>query len=275
VSSSSDEEATRIGLILSSRCLCYCCEADQHQGQHNAPEYPAYSRNPARRPFGGKKGATGQKHAYELDHWYVSSPSSSSSSRVRPRKRSCDSMTDSWSCARSNPARPLLGLLLRSLSIRRSAAATRSRALQVGNGVLPRLRPLAFRARSLRGPPGEDGRLAWASKTRRVTTTDPILLDSQRLRTRWRHQISSGSNDGAHILEAHSWHPNNLGPSTPASQRATPISRRALSLRLINSWREWARRRHLRKWRFSWLQGDERCGRDVEILMILLLVYSC
>jgi hypothetical protein len=46
----------------------------------------------------------------------------------RPRKRSCDSMTDSSSCARSNPARPLLGLLPRSLSIRRSAAATRSRA---------------------------------------------------------------------------------------------------------------------------------------------------
>ena len=46
----------------------------------------------------------------------------------RPRKRSCDSMMDSSSCARFNPARPLLGLLLRSLSIRRSAAATRSRA---------------------------------------------------------------------------------------------------------------------------------------------------
>jgi TetR/AcrR family transcriptional repressor of nem operon len=39
-----------------------------------------------------------------------------------------DSMTDSSSCARSNLARPLLGLLVRSLSIRRSAAATRSRA---------------------------------------------------------------------------------------------------------------------------------------------------
>ena len=35
---------------------------------------------------------------------------------------------------------------------------------------------------------------------------------------------------------------NNLGPSIPASQRATPISRRVLSLRFINSWREWARR---------------------------------
>ena len=32
-------------------------------------------------------------------------------------------------------------------------------ALQVGNGVLPRLRPRAFLARSLRRPPGEDGRL--------------------------------------------------------------------------------------------------------------------
>jgi hypothetical protein len=46
--------------------------------------------------------------------------------------------------ARSNPVRSLLGLLLRSLSVRHSAAATRSRALL---------------ARSLRRPPGEDGRL--------------------------------------------------------------------------------------------------------------------
>jgi hypothetical protein len=36
------------------------------------------------------------------------------------------SMTDSSSCARSNPARPLLGLLVRSLSIRRSRARSRS-----------------------------------------------------------------------------------------------------------------------------------------------------
>ena len=46
----------------------------------------------------------------------------------RPRERSCNSMKDSSSCARFNPARPLLELLIRSLSIRRSAAATRSRA---------------------------------------------------------------------------------------------------------------------------------------------------
>ena len=32
-------------------------------------------------------------------------------------------------------------------------------ALQVGNGVLPRRQPRAFLARSLRRPPGEDGRL--------------------------------------------------------------------------------------------------------------------
>src|SRR5262252_10653464 len=37
-------------------------------------------------------------------------------------------MTDSSSCARSSPPRPWLGLFVRSLSIRRSAAATRSRA---------------------------------------------------------------------------------------------------------------------------------------------------
>jgi len=46
----------------------------------------------------------------------------------RPRKRSCDSITDNSSCARFKPARPLSGLWLRSLSIRRSAAATRSLA---------------------------------------------------------------------------------------------------------------------------------------------------
>ena len=37
-------------------------------------------------------------------------------------------MTDSSSCARFNPARPLLELHMGSLSIWRSAAATRSRA---------------------------------------------------------------------------------------------------------------------------------------------------
>jgi hypothetical protein len=46
----------------------------------------------------------------------------------RPRKRSCDSMMCSSSRARSNPARPPLGLLVWLLSIRRCAAATRSRA---------------------------------------------------------------------------------------------------------------------------------------------------
>jgi hypothetical protein len=46
----------------------------------------------------------------------------------RPRNRSCDSITDNSSCARFKPARALSELRLRSLSIRRSAAATRSRA---------------------------------------------------------------------------------------------------------------------------------------------------
>jgi hypothetical protein len=46
----------------------------------------------------------------------------------RPRARSCDSMTDSSNCALFNSARPLLELLMGSLSIRRSAAASRSRA---------------------------------------------------------------------------------------------------------------------------------------------------
>ena len=67
----------------------------------------------------------------------------------RPRKRSCDSMMDSSSCARRNPARPLLGLLLRSLSIRRSAAATRSRARSRSAMVYCRG---SGRARFLRGP---------------------------------------------------------------------------------------------------------------------------
>ena len=44
------------------------------------------------------------------------------------RDRNCDSMMCSANCARSNPARPQLGLFVRSFSIRRSAAATRSRA---------------------------------------------------------------------------------------------------------------------------------------------------
>ena len=67
----------------------------------------------------------------------------------RPRKRSCDSMTDSSGCARSNPARPLLGLLLWSLSILRSAAATRSRARSKSATVYCRG---SGRVRFLRGP---------------------------------------------------------------------------------------------------------------------------
>src|SRR6266478_3908549 len=67
----------------------------------------------------------------------------------RPRKRSCDSMTDSSSCARSSPTRPRLGLFVRSLSIRRSAAATRSRARSKSATVYCR----GFgRVRFLRGP---------------------------------------------------------------------------------------------------------------------------
>ena len=69
-------------------------------------------------------------------------------------------MTDSSSCARSSPARPQLGLFVRSLSIRRLRRRYPvSCALPVSNGVLPRLRPRAFLARCLRRPPGEDGRL--------------------------------------------------------------------------------------------------------------------
>ena len=59
-----------------------------------------------------------------------------------------------------NPARPLSGLLLRSLSIRRSAAATRSRARSRSATVYCRgSGRVRFLARSLRRPPGADGRL--------------------------------------------------------------------------------------------------------------------
>jgi hypothetical protein len=45
---------------------------------------------------------------------------------MMPRRRSCDSMACSSSRARFSPASPLLGLFVRSLSTRRSAASTRS-----------------------------------------------------------------------------------------------------------------------------------------------------
>ena len=69
----------------------------------------------------------------------------------RPRKRNCYSITCSSNCVRFNPARALLGLPVWSWSIRRSA----SYPLQVGNGILARLRSRAFPARSLGCPPGE------------------------------------------------------------------------------------------------------------------------
>jgi hypothetical protein len=58
-------------------------------------------------------------------------------------------MTDSSNCAHSNPARPLFGLLLRSLPIRRCAAATRSRARSRSATVYCRG---PGRVRFLRGP---------------------------------------------------------------------------------------------------------------------------
>ena len=79
-------------------------------------------------------------------------------------------MTDSSSCAHSNPARPLLGLLVRSLfdsALRRRYPV--SCALQVGNGILPRLRPRASLARSLRRSPDEDGRLELPPSRHRAT----------------------------------------------------------------------------------------------------------
>jgi hypothetical protein len=52
-SADNEKAADRAGLILSSRGLGYC-DAQQHRGQHDAPEYPAGSRDPVRRPFGKK-----------------------------------------------------------------------------------------------------------------------------------------------------------------------------------------------------------------------------
>ena len=88
----------------------------------------------------------------------------------RPRKRSCDSMTDSSSCARSNPARPATAVVVDSALRRRYPVSC---ALQVGDGVLPRLRPRAFLARSLRRPPGEDGRLELLPSRHRATPIIP------------------------------------------------------------------------------------------------------
>jgi hypothetical protein len=97
--------------------------------------------------------------------------------RWRPRKRSCDSMTDNSSCARFKPARPLSGLCPRSLSIRRSAAATRiSCALQIGDGVLARLRPRAFFPRSLRLLSGEDNGLRLVPGRHLIIPADPPLF---------------------------------------------------------------------------------------------------
>jgi hypothetical protein len=67
----------------------------------------------------------------------------------RPRKRNCNSMMCNWPRARSNPARPPLGLLVWSLSIRRSAASTRSRARSKSAMVYCRG---SGRVRFLRGP---------------------------------------------------------------------------------------------------------------------------
>ena len=83
------------------------------------------------------------QHRFWLDCEYIQTDCSS------PGKRSCDSMMCSSSCARSSPARPRLGLFVRSLSIRRSAAATRSRARSKSAMVYCR----GFgRVRFLRGP---------------------------------------------------------------------------------------------------------------------------
>ncbi len=59
-------------------------------------------------------------------------------------------------------------------------------ALQVGNGVLPGLRPRAFLARSLRRPPGEDGRLELLPSRHRATPIIPAEPANQTYSARLR-----------------------------------------------------------------------------------------
>jgi hypothetical protein len=74
----------------------------------------------------------------------------------RPRKRNCNSMMRNSTCARSNPAPPLLGCVV-VVNPALGRLYPVSCALQVSDGILPRLRPRAFPARSLRRPPNADG----------------------------------------------------------------------------------------------------------------------
>jgi hypothetical protein len=64
---------------------------------------------------------------------------------------------------------------------------------------------------------------------------------------------------------------NGLDASDFASKRETPISRRSQSLRVINSLRERARRRHSAKQRFTWLQHDKQNVRGVGVVQFIVL----
>src|SRR5580704_15249078 len=97
----------------------------------------------------------GKEGGHNRDHTQDGMAVAQKSYSRRPRKCSCDSMTCSSSCARSNPG--IVRAIVVESALRRLYPV--SCALQVGNGVLPRLRPRAFPARSLRRPPAEDGRL--------------------------------------------------------------------------------------------------------------------
>jgi hypothetical protein len=81
-------------------------------------------------------------------------------------------MTDSSSCARSNRASPvgIASAVIVDSALRRRYPV--SCALQVGDGVLPRLRPHACLARSLRRPSDADGRLELPPNRHRAT---PII----------------------------------------------------------------------------------------------------
>src|SRR5437588_4452254 len=79
-----------------------------------------------------------------------------------------------------------------------------------------------------------------------------------------------GSQRRAHILDSldHAIQ-NGLDASDFASKRETPISRRIQSLRVINSLRERARRRHSTKQRFTSLQHEKRNVRAVLQFIVL------
>ena len=102
-----------------------------------------------------------------------------------------NSMTCSSSCARSNPARPLLGLFVRSLSIRRSAASTRSRARSRSATVYWRG---SGRVRFLRGP--FDALLARMAALSHAAYCDEMRVVGDKEDARPEHRDAAVETDG-------------------------------------------------------------------------------